>query len=89
MFRFILILLFAIVFITCNQKNTNNTANYFNQKDTAKIKTGGIQMINIATPKGNYKVWTKRFGNNPTKKILLLHGGPGGTHEFLDRKSVV
>jgi proline iminopeptidase len=29
-------------------------------------------------------VWTKRFGNNPKIKVLLLHGGPGGTHEFFE-----
>ena len=27
---------------------------------------------------GEFKVWTKRFGNNPRIKLLLLHGGPGG-----------
>ena len=41
-------------------------------------------MIPISTPKGEFKVWTKRIGNNPSKKVLLLHGGPGGTHEFFE-----
>jgi hypothetical protein len=31
-------------------------------------------MIPIATPKGTFKVWTKRVGNNPKIKVLLLHG---------------
>jgi proline iminopeptidase len=44
--------------------------------------TGGIKMIPITTEKGTFKVWTKRVGNNPTKKVLLLHGGPGMTHEL-------
>jgi proline iminopeptidase len=39
-------------------------------------------MIPITTPKGTFKVWTKRVGNNPTIKVLLLHGGPGMTHEY-------
>ncbi len=43
--------------------------------------TGGIKMIPISTPIGEFKVWTKRVGNNPTMKVLLLHGGPGATHE--------
>ena len=43
--------------------------------------TGGIKMIPISTPKGEFKVWTKRIGNNPKIKVLLLHGGPGVTHE--------
>jgi proline iminopeptidase len=29
-------------------------------------------------------VWTKRVGNNPRIKILLLHGGPGFTHEYFE-----
>ena len=41
-------------------------------------------MIPIATPKGTFKVWTKRVGNNPTIKVLLLHGGPGATHEYFE-----
>ena len=24
----------------------------------------------------------KRIGNNPSKKVLLLHGGPGANHEY-------
>jgi len=44
---------------------------------------GGVRMIPIHTPKGDFRVWTKRTGNNPTIKVLLLHGGPGATHEYL------
>jgi len=46
--------------------------------------TGGIKMVPISTPRGEFRVWTKRVGNNPTMKLLLLHGGPGGTHEVFD-----
>ena len=45
---------------------------------------GGIRMIPITTTKGEFKVWTKRIGNNPTMKVLLLHGGPGFTHEIYE-----
>ena len=31
---------------------------------------------------GSHKVWTKKVGNNPDIKLLLLHGGPGATHEY-------
>ena len=41
-------------------------------------------MIPITTPKGTFNVWTKRVGNNPKIKVLLLHGGPGGTHELFE-----
>ena len=41
-------------------------------------------MIPIRTPGGTFRVWTERFGNNPMTKVLLLHGGPGATHEVFE-----
>lgn len=46
--------------------------------------TGGINMIPVTTPKGEFNVWTKRVGNNPGIRVLLLHGGPGATHELYE-----
>jgi proline iminopeptidase len=46
--------------------------------------SGGAKMITIQTPKGAFRVWTKRVGNNPRIKVLLLHGGPGATHEYFE-----
>jgi proline iminopeptidase len=46
--------------------------------------SGGSRLIPIDTPAGTYRVWVKRIGNNPRLKILLLHGGPGATHEYLE-----
>ncbi|MGI4885905.1 MAG: proline iminopeptidase-family hydrolase [Janthinobacterium lividum] len=48
------------------------------------VKTGGVQVVPIKTPKGTFNVWTKRFGNNPKIKVLLLNGGPGATHEYFE-----
>ncbi|MDB5206063.1 MAG: alpha/beta fold hydrolase [Flavisolibacter sp.] len=88
----ILFLLSAIVLaISCKVNvdtgsNSNKTATvkeYFNYQDTG-IQTAGIKLIPIKTPVGNFKVWTKRFGNNPRIKILLLHGGPAMTHEYME-----
>jgi proline iminopeptidase len=45
---------------------------------------GGVRTIPIATHAGEFKVWTKRVGNNPSLRLLLLHGGPGATHEYLE-----
>jgi len=56
---------------------------YFNYGDTG-VLAAGIHMIPVTTPVGNFKVWTKRIGNNPRIKILLLHGGPAMTHEYLE-----
>jgi proline iminopeptidase len=45
---------------------------------------GGVRLVPIATPHGRFKVWTKRVGNHPRIKLLLLHGGPGATHEYFE-----
>lgn len=52
--------------------------------DPAPVREGGVKVIPITTPKGTFKVWTKRFGTNPRIKLLLLHGGPGFTHEYFE-----
>jgi proline iminopeptidase len=54
-----------------------------NSKNPDRI-SGGVRKIPIETPKGNFEVWTKRTGNSPTMKLLLLHGGPGCTHEYFE-----
>jgi proline iminopeptidase len=46
--------------------------------------SGGSRMISISTPSGSHRVWVKRIGNNPSVRVLLLHGGPGATHEYLE-----
>lgn len=74
-------LLIAIVFFSCTPREDRSALDYFKSTETG-IKTGGVKLIPIETPKGKFKVWTKRFGNNPRIKILLLHGGPGATHEY-------
>ena len=56
---------------------------FFNYNDSA-VQSGGVKMIPIKTPVGKFKVWTKRIGNNPRIKILLLHGGPAMTHEYME-----
>jgi proline iminopeptidase len=42
------------------------------------------RIIPIETQMGKFNIWTKRIGNNPRIKLLLLHGGPGGTHELFE-----
>jgi len=79
--------LFGLVLLLFSCKQTDNNAlslkDYHAIVDTG-IQTGGVKLIPIETPVGKFNVWTKRFGNNPKIKVLLLHGGPGGTHEFFE-----
>lgn len=55
-----------------------------NHSNRDTILTGGVKMIPIQTKSGEFKVWTKKRGDNPDIKVLLLHGGPGATHEYLE-----
>jgi proline iminopeptidase len=76
--------LFTVLLSGCKNKEDNCKNDYldFSQRDDQA--TGGIKMIPIKTPAGEFKVWTKRVGNNPKIKVLLLHGGPGVTHELYE-----
>ena len=57
---------------------------YFDSSGRDDVLAGGVKLITVQTPKGPFRVWTKRVGNNPRIKVLLLHGGPGITHEYLE-----
>src|SRR6185369_9220262 len=59
-------------------------ASYFDNSGRDDVLSGGVKMIEISTPKGKFRVWTKRVGNNPRIKVLLLHGGPAATHEMFE-----
>ena len=59
-------------------------ASYFDITDRDDAWSGGVRLIPIETPRGPFKVWTKRTGNNPKVKLLLLHGGPAATHEYFE-----
>jgi proline iminopeptidase len=77
----------TFILSACNTSNpvaSNAANNYHDTTGRTDIFAGGIQMIPIQTVKGTFNVWTKRVGNNPKTKVLLLHGGPGATHEYFE-----
>ncbi|HCL05646.1 MAG TPA: proline iminopeptidase [Chitinophagaceae bacterium] len=78
----ILLFILLIQVLSCHQKQTTVT-DYFAPKDSG-VQVAGIKMIPIKTPVGTFKVWTKTIGNNPRIKVLLLHGGPAMTHEYME-----
>jgi proline iminopeptidase len=63
---------------------TTTLASYFDTTGYDDVANGGVKMIPITTPKGTFRVWTHRVGNNPRVKVLLLHGGPACTHEYFE-----
>ncbi len=84
--KFSFLALFALMYLcSCKQQNSTNVsvAQYFAPVDSG-VQYAGIKMVNIQTPVGKFRVWTKRIGNNPRIKVLLLHGGPAMTHEYLE-----
>jgi len=82
--RSIIVLSSLLLLTSCkNENNTNILSNYFTY-GKEKVETAGVKIIPIKTPVGEFKVWTKRFGNNPKIKVLLLHGGPAMTHEYME-----
>ena len=57
---------------------------YFDASSHEDRLSGGARRIPISTPAGRFEVWTKRVGHNPSLRLLLLHGGPGCTHEYFE-----
>ena len=70
-------------FVSCQKGTSDNSSVYF-EKSKDSIQNGGVKVIPITTTKGTFNVWTKRIGNNPKIKLLLLNGGPGATHEYFE-----
>ena len=76
-------LIFGWFLTSCNQQSEHvaqNNCEYLNFQTPGDVQAGGVRMIGL---KEGYRVWTKRFGNSPIK-VLLLHGGPASTHEYME-----
>jgi proline iminopeptidase len=83
--KLLLFIITLLIIFGCKKNNEYSIKeNYLDFSTRDDQWTAGIKMIPIKTPKGTFKVWTKRIGNNPTIKVLLLHGGPGLTHELYE-----
>ena len=87
-YKALLLTLISLSFLGCksetNSDKYSQTPSYLDSSKNPDQFLGGIKMVPIQTPKGEFKVWTKRVGNNPSMKVLLLHGGPGMTHEIYE-----
>jgi len=84
--KYLLIPFLIIFLLACNTQKPNqenSLQSYFAAQDSG-IQNGNIKWVEIESFGKKFKVWTKRFGNNPKTKILLLNGGPGGTHEYFE-----
>ena len=82
--RVLSLILVVLVMQACAGRSSNNPNSYLDYSSRDDALSGGAKLIPINTPKGVFWVWTKRVGNNPRIKVLLLHGGPGATHEYFE-----
>ncbi|MBO9561779.1 MAG: proline iminopeptidase-family hydrolase [Niastella sp.] len=74
-----------MIAVACSgHQSTQSPVNDYLYVGDTGVRVAGIKMIPVNTPVGTFKVWTKRFGNNPSIKVLLLHGGPAMTHEYME-----
>lgn len=83
MLRLSILLLLCAGCMNASRNSQATVSDYFNYGDTG-VQSAGIRMIPVTTPVGNFHVWTKRIGNNPKIKVLLLHGGPASGHEYME-----
>ncbi|AUD00596.1 proline iminopeptidase-family hydrolase [Spirosoma pollinicola] len=82
---FILLVCTTFLVSACRSGNTDtDTLKTYFSSDTSGVADGGVRIIPIKTLNRTFNVWTKRFGNNPKIKLLLLNGGPGATHEYFE-----
>ena len=74
--KFLLVALTAL--LACKQPQPDAQA--LGSLPVDSIKTGGSRLVTID---GKYKVWTKKVGTGKIK-VLLLHGGPGFSHDYME-----
>ncbi|WP_051434401.1 proline iminopeptidase-family hydrolase [Desulfonatronum lacustre] len=73
-----------MIMIKSTVNSVGGPSTYLDYTGRDDVLSGGVKVVPVDTPSGKFRVWTKRVGNNPDVKVLLLHGGPGGTHEYLE-----
>lgn len=85
-------LFFAVSLLACSSPNPpevepplskqdTNSCDYLDVRTPGTYQTGGQRWVEL---KEGHRVWTKQFGNNPDMQVLLLHGGPSCTHEYME-----
>jgi proline iminopeptidase len=77
------LLIFLVLGCTDKKNSMSNSAIPKNENGVpqyTEMQSAGIKMIPVA---GKYQVWTKKIGSGDIK-VLLLHGGPGFTHDYFE-----
>ncbi len=77
MCRFVLLAVSALLLHGCGDVPSNHSvpAGYLDYSGRDDLLSGGVKMVPVETSKGTFQVWTKRIGNHPTMRVLLLRAG--------------
>ena len=57
-----------LLLAACSDDTTSRvevSGDYLDNTGRDDVLSGGIRLIPVDTPKGSFRVWTKRIGNNP------------------------
>jgi proline iminopeptidase len=75
------VILFILLFIfhSCREKEHSGKESASTQVSDSLLKTGGVRYIRLES---GHQIWTKKVGHGPIK-LLLLHDGPGLSHDYL------
>ena len=76
----IAMLMISLVYACNHSSKTPAPETSDTHENTYEVKTGGARMIQVD---GKYNVWTKKVGDGKIK-VLLLHGGPGFSHDYFE-----
>lgn len=84
---FLAVILLVALFSACSAPQSPEPAAALSLKSyfapsADGIQSGGVQVLRINSAGREFNIWTKRFGNNPKIKVLLLQGGPGCPHDY-------
>lgn len=66
-------------FFSCRENNDSTRQAGPEEKSDTLLKTGGVRFIRLES---GHQIWTKKVGSGPVK-VLLLHDGPGLSHDYL------
>src|SRR5580692_3409748 len=70
--------------MACGCGTERQMSGYLDYSGRDDVLSGGVRKVPVDTPAGRFQVWVKRVGNAPDLRMLLLHGGPGATHEYFE-----
>lgn len=82
--RKLLFTVFTVLLFACNNQTKEIKTTAAAEDLYKEVQTGGVKVISIESAGKKFNIWTKRVGNNPKIKLLLLNGGPGATHEYFE-----